>query len=58
MKGERRRARQEKRWAGNIKEWTGLEFAKTQRAVQNIEKMEETGYDVICGAPTTPAVKG
>ena len=21
-------------------------------------KMEETGYEVICGAPTTPAVKG
>ena len=33
------------------------EFAKTQRAVEN-RKMEENGYEVICGAPATPAVKG
>ena len=37
---------------------SGLEFAKSQRAVENREKMEETGCEVICGAPTTPAVKG
>ena len=39
-------------------EWTGLEFAKSQRAAENIEKMEETGSKVILGAPTTLAVKG
>ena len=24
-----------KRWEDNIREWTGLEFAKSQRAVEN-----------------------
>ena len=33
VKGRRRQGRQKKRWEGNIKEWTGLEFAKSQRAV-------------------------
>ena len=28
----------EKRWEGNIKEWTGLEFAKSQKAVEYREK--------------------
>ena len=37
VKGGRRRSRQEKRWEDNIREWTGLEFAKTQRAVENRE---------------------
>ena len=31
----RRRGRQKKRWEGNIKEWIGLEFANSQRAVEN-----------------------
>ena len=47
-----------KRWEDNIKKWTGLEFAKSQRAVENGEKMEETGCEIICGAPTTLTVKG
>ena len=34
-----------------------MEFAKSQRAVEHRE-MEETGCEVICGAPTNPAVKG
>ena len=38
VKGGRRRSRQEKRWEDNIREWTGLEFAKTQRAVENRKK--------------------
>ena len=33
--GGRRQGRQRKRWEGNIREWTGLEFAKSQRAVEN-----------------------
>ena len=33
VKGGRRQGRQEKRWEDNIREWTGLEFAKPQRAV-------------------------
>ena len=38
VKGGRRRGRQRKRWEDNIREWTGLEFAKSQRAVENREK--------------------
>ena len=32
------RSRQRKRWEDNIREWKGLEFAKSQRAVENGEK--------------------
>ena len=34
VKGGRRQGGQTKRWEGNIREWTGLEFAKSQRAVE------------------------
>ena len=50
MKGGRRQGRQRKRWED--REWTGLEFGKSKRAV------EETGCEIICGAPTTLVVKG
>ena len=42
----------------NIREWTGLEFGKSQRAVENRGKWKKTGCKIICGAPTTLAVKG
>ena len=38
MKGGRRQGRQRKRWKDDITEWTGLEFVKSQRAVENREK--------------------
>ena len=38
VKGGRRQGRQSKRWEDNIREWTGLEFAKSQRAVENRDK--------------------
>ena len=38
VKGGRRQSRQRKRWEDNIREWTGLEFAKSQTAVENREK--------------------
>ena len=38
VKGGRRQGRQRKRWEDNIREWTGLEFAEFQRAVENSEK--------------------
>ena len=38
VKGERRQGRQKTRWEDNIKEWTRLEFAKSQRAMENREK--------------------
>ena len=37
-KGGRRQGRQRKRWGDNIRERTGLEFGKSQRAVENREK--------------------
>ena len=38
VKGERRQDRQKKRWEDDVREWTGLEFAKYQRVVENREK--------------------
>ena len=38
VKGGRRQGRQRKRWEDNIREWTGLEFGMSQRAVENREK--------------------
>ena len=58
VKGGRRQGGQRKRWENNIREWTGLEFGKSQRAVEKKGKMEKTGCKIICGAPTTLAVKG
>ena len=52
VKGGRRPGRQRKRWEDNIREWTGLEFGKSLRAV------EKAGCKIICGAPTTLTVKG
>ena len=37
-RGRKRRGRQKKRWEDNIRKWTGLEFAKSQRAAENREK--------------------
>ena len=34
-KGGKRQGRQKKRWEDNIREWTGPDFAKSQRAVEN-----------------------
>ena len=38
MKGGRRQGRQKKKWEDSIRVWTGLEFGKSQRAVENREK--------------------
>ena len=38
VKGGRRQGGQRKRWEDDIREWTGLEFGKSQRAVENREK--------------------
>ena len=37
MKGGRKQGRQKKRWGDKIREWTGLELAKSRRAVENRE---------------------
>ena len=38
VKVGRRQGRQRNRWKDNTREWTGLEFARSQRAVENREK--------------------
>ena len=38
MKGGRGQGRQKKRREDHVREWTDLEFAKSQRAVENREK--------------------
>ena len=40
VKGGRRQGRQRKKREDNIKEWTGLEFGKSLRAVENRENGE------------------
>ena len=39
VKEGRRKGSQKKRCEDNIREWTGLEFSKVQRAVENMEKL-------------------
>ena len=41
VKGGRKQGRRKKRWKDNIREWTGLEFGKSQRAVEKREKMRK-----------------
>ena len=38
VKGGRRQGKQKKRWEDNKKEWTGLEFSRSKRAVENREE--------------------
>ena len=58
VKGGRRQGRQRKRWEDNIREWTGLEFTKSQRAVENRGKWKELVAKSSVMPPTTLAVKG
>ena len=41
VKGGRRQGSQRKRWEDNIRELTGLEFAKSQRTVENRDKLRK-----------------
>ena len=50
MKKGRRKDRQKKRWENNIREWTDLEFAKSQRAVENREKSRK----LVVKSPVVP----
>ena len=49
-KGERRPGRQRKRWEDNIREWTGMEFAKSKRAVENGGKWRK----LVVKSPVVP----
>ena len=53
MKRGRRRGRQKKRRDDNIREWSGLEFVKFLRAVENRAEWRK-----LVVVPTTLAVKG
>ena len=50
--------RERKRWEDSIREWTSLEFGKSQRAGENREKWRKLSCKIICGAPMTLTVKG
>ena len=50
VKGRRRQGRQRKIWGCSIKEWTGLELAKSQRAVENREKWTK----LVVKSPVAP----
>ena len=50
MKGGRRQGRQRKRLEDNIREWTGLEFGRSQRAVENREKLRK----LVAKSPVLP----
>ena len=53
----RRQGRQKKKWEDNIREWTGLEFAKSQRAAENREKWRKlVGSHLWC--PNDPRGSG
>ena len=41
VKGRRRHGRQRKRWEDNIRQWTGLEFDSSLRAVKIREKLRK-----------------
>ena len=41
VKGGRRQGRLKTRWEDNIREWTSLEFIKSQRAVEDREKWKK-----------------
>ena len=38
VNGRRRQDRQRERWEDNIREWTGLEFGRSEGAVENSER--------------------
>ena len=50
VKGGSRQGRQKKRWEDNIREWTGLEFGKSQRAVENREEWRK----LVVKSPVVP----
>ena len=54
-----KKTRQTKKWGDNIRKWTGLEFAKFLKAVENRENWRKLVVkSSLCGAPTTLAVTG
>ena len=52
VKGGRRQIRQRERWEDNIREWTGLECTKSQKAVENTEKWKIVKSSVVPHRPS------
>ena len=50
VKGGRGQGGQRKRWEDNIREWTGLAFGKSQRAVENRQKWSK----LVVKSPQVP----
>ena len=47
-----------KRWEDNIREWTGLEFTKSQRAVEKREKWRKLVVKSSVVPQRPPTIKG
>ena len=58
VKGGRRQGGQRKRWEDNINEMDRPGVCQVPEGSGEQGKMVETGCKIICGAPTTLAVKG
>ena len=56
VKGGRRQGGQRKRWKDNIREWTGLEFGKSQWAVENREKWRKKVVAKSSVVPQRPSL--
>ena len=54
-RGEGRQGRQKKRREDNSKEWTGLEFAKSQRTVENRGKRKKKLVAKLSVVPQRPS---
>ena len=48
--------RQRKRWEDSIREWTGLEFGKSKRPVENREKWRKLVVKSSAVRPNNPRV--
>ena len=57
VKGGRRQGRQRKRWENNSQGMDRPGVRQVPEGSREQGKMEETGCEIICGAPTTLAVK-
>ena len=58
VKGGRKQGRHRKKWEDTIREWTGMEFAKSRRAMENRKKWRKLVVKSSVVPPTTLAVKG
>ena len=55
VEGARRRGRQKKRWADNIREWTGADFVTTQAQARNRQTWRELSKRASLVVPRRPS---